>query len=325
MKSFKQYIKESNHDHISHFINYACDHLGIEQPPKIHLIDNKKEASEHKSFGGYSPNDKSIKVNTAGRHPVDVMRTLAHELAHHKQDLENRITHNSGETGSDIENEANAKAGIIMRNYGKINPAIFENTDHRGALHAFDIDGTLMHTTAKVHVKDHHGKIIQSLSHDEYNKHKLQHGHHYDFSEFRSSDQFNKEKPIKPMLAKLKAIHKNVKSHPKSKVIMATARSNFDDKKKFLHHWRKHGVDIDNIRVERAGNIETHQPVAEKKAEVIRHHLKSGNYREAHLYDDDSKNLDHFLKLRKEFPHTTFHAHHVQPDGTSKKYENHDD
>ena len=325
MKSFKQYLNESKTDHISHFIDYACSHLGIDHCPKINLIHDKQEAKTNKSFGGYNPNDKTINVNVAGRHPVDVMRTLAHELSHHKQDTENRITIRSGETGSDIENEANAKAGIIMRNYGKINPAIFESAEPRGALHAFDIDGTLMHTTAKVHVKDHSGKTVQSLSHDEFNKHKLPHGHHYDFSEFRSSDKFNKEKPIKPMLAKLKSVHKNVKAQPKSKVIMATARGNFDNKEKFLHHWRKHGVDIDHIRVERAGNIETHQPVAEKKAEVIKHHLKSGNYRDAHLYDDDTKNLHHFLKLKKEFPHTTFHAHHVQPDGSTKKFESHDD
>jgi hypothetical protein len=322
MKSFLRFIKENSiHKHVNHFVDYACDHLGIESPPKIHLIDDKKEARDNKSFGGYNPNDKTIKVNTAGRHTADVMRTLAHELAHYKQDYDKRLKHDSGKTGSDIENEANAQAGVIMRNYGKINSAIFESTKGPGgSLHAFDIDGTLMHTTAKVHVVNHKGERVESLSHDEFNKHKLPPSHHYDFSEFRSSDKFSHEKPIRPMLAKLKAIHKASKSNPSSRVIMATARSNFDDKEKFLNHWRKHGVDIDNVRVERAGNIESHHPIAEKKAEVIRHHLKSGNYREAHLYDDDKKNLHHFLKLKKEFPHINFHAHHVQSDGSTKKF-----
>ena len=320
MKSFKQYLKECETTHIDHFMDYACAHLGIETPPKVHLVDDKKEAQKNKSFGAYNPNNKTIKVNTAGRHTADVLRTLAHELVHYKQDLDKKITQESGETGSEIENEANSQAGILMRNYGKMNSAIFESTKPGGSLHAFDIDGTLMHTTAKVHVKDQHGKTVESLSHDEFNKHKLPAGHHYDFSEFRSSEQFNKEKPVRPMLAKLKAIHSAIKTNPHSKVIMATARSNFDNKEKFLDHWRKHGVDIDNIRVERAGNIETHQPVAEKKAEVIRHHLKTGNYREAHLYDDDKNNLHHFLKLKHEFPHIQFHAHHVQSDGSTKKY-----
>jgi hypothetical protein len=33
----------------------------------------------------------------------------------------------SGETGSNIENEANAKAGVLLRNYGKSNEQIYEN------------------------------------------------------------------------------------------------------------------------------------------------------------------------------------------------------
>jgi Zn-dependent peptidase ImmA (M78 family) len=52
---------------------------------------------------------------------------LAHELTHYKQDLEGRIDENSGEAGSDIENEANATAAVIMRNYGKANRGIYES------------------------------------------------------------------------------------------------------------------------------------------------------------------------------------------------------
>ena len=44
--------------------------------------------------------------------------------AHQKESNELDIT--SGETGSSIENEANALAGVIMRDYGKENPMIFE-------------------------------------------------------------------------------------------------------------------------------------------------------------------------------------------------------
>jgi hypothetical protein len=54
------------------------------------------------------------------------MRTLAHELVHHWQNEEGRIKPDSGGTGSDIENEANALAAVLMRNYGKQNPKIYE-------------------------------------------------------------------------------------------------------------------------------------------------------------------------------------------------------
>jgi Zn-dependent peptidase ImmA (M78 family) len=57
---------------------------------------------------------------------ADILRTLAHELVHHKQNLDGRINYESGETGSDIENEANAKAGVLLRDFGKKNNEIYQ-------------------------------------------------------------------------------------------------------------------------------------------------------------------------------------------------------
>jgi hypothetical protein len=62
---------------------------------------------------------------------ADMLRTLAHELVHHKQNVEGRIYNDSGETGSEIENEANAKAGVILRNFGKQNSMIYEGLDSK--------------------------------------------------------------------------------------------------------------------------------------------------------------------------------------------------
>jgi hypothetical protein len=52
------------------------------------------------------------------------LRTLAHELIHYKQDSQGRIKPDSGETGSPEENEANAGAGIIMRDFDQANPEL---------------------------------------------------------------------------------------------------------------------------------------------------------------------------------------------------------
>ena len=57
---------------------------------------------------------------------ADILRTLAHELVHRKQDEDERIDYNSGDTGSEIENEANAKAGILLRKFGKQNEKIYQ-------------------------------------------------------------------------------------------------------------------------------------------------------------------------------------------------------
>lgn len=103
------------------FMSFAAQELGLDNPPTI-----KKMVADG-SFGGYNPSTSEISISTKGRHPMDIYRTLAHELIHHKQNLEGRIKDvaKEGSTGSEIENEANAQAGIIMRNYAKHNPKAF--------------------------------------------------------------------------------------------------------------------------------------------------------------------------------------------------------
>lgn len=195
--------------------------------------------------------------------------------------------------------------------------------ESKGSLHVFDVDDTLFHTNAQIHVKNKHGQTVQKLSNQEYNDHKLPAGHSYDYSEFRSAHKFAKEsKPIPKMLNKMKAIHHNIKSKvgSNSKVIMNTARADFDDKHKFLNTFKKHGVDIKNIHVHRAGNIPGNEQPAHKKTKIISDYIHKGNVHSVHMYDDSKTNLHHFLKMKEQHPHVNFHAYHVQPDGSTKKY-----
>ena len=80
-------------------------------------------------------------------------------------------------------------------------------------LHVFDIDETLMKTNAKIHVKDKHGAHVTSLDNQQFNDHKLEHGHHYDFSEFRDSKKFHDEStPIHPMIRKVQKLQHHIKA-----------------------------------------------------------------------------------------------------------------
>ena len=186
-------------------------------------------------------------------------------------------------------------------------------------LHVFDIDGTLLNPTAKVKVKNSKTGETKEINHSEFNSHKLSPHEKYDFSEFRSADKFHESKPIGRMINKLNAIHSNAKKTG-SKVIMNTARADFDNKDKFLDKFREHKVDIDNIHVHRTGNDKSDKPVGEKKNDVVRNYLNKSDYRHVTLYDDDKNNLHHFLNLKKEYPHVEFNAHHVQPNGSIRRY-----
>jgi len=108
------------------FTKWCCKTLGIDQEPDVELIYDPEYSSTQCSFGGYNPNTKSISIVVVNRNLADIQRTLAHELVHCKQDIQGAIQAESGETGSEIENEANAVAGIIMREYGKRNPEIYQ-------------------------------------------------------------------------------------------------------------------------------------------------------------------------------------------------------
>ena len=107
------------------FVEFASSKLGIETKPKIKLISDPKQASMRKSFGGYMGD--RIELNIGNRHIMDVLRTMAHELVHYKQDLDGVLRPDSGKDGSDHENEANAKAAVIMRLWGKMNPELFQH------------------------------------------------------------------------------------------------------------------------------------------------------------------------------------------------------
>lgn len=104
-------------DALRDFLPLAMQHLKLENLPKIHLRAGLKTGSQP-SFGQFGTNNE-INVEVEGRHPNDALRTLAHELTHYAQHLRNEIGDNSGDTGSDIENQANAEAGVIMRHFNK--------------------------------------------------------------------------------------------------------------------------------------------------------------------------------------------------------------
>ena len=123
----KTKLTESQTATIGEFIKYACKNLEIQKiPHNLTLSYDTNAAREKRSFGYFDPNINKIWVYVKNRNMADILRTLAHELVHRKQDEDGRISYESGKTGSDIENEANAKAGILLRDFGKQHEEIYQ-------------------------------------------------------------------------------------------------------------------------------------------------------------------------------------------------------
>jgi hypothetical protein len=188
-----------------------------------------------------------------------------------------------------------------------------ESQDGAG-LTIWDIDETLFKTTARVKVV-RGGKVIKVLGNREYNTYQLESGESFDFDEFRNAQHFrDTSEPIAKAIRKLIAMHKNIKAKG-SKMIILTARSDFDDKDVFLDTFRKQGIDIDDIYVHRAGNLGT-MPSAQAKRIIIKQYLDSGKYSRARLFDDAVSNINMFKMLKHEYPDISFEAYLAHEDGT---------
>lgn len=104
------------------FFPIAMSELKLDKLPKIKLQKNVEVHGGQATFGRFVPEEMTIYLALEDRHPIDIIRTLAHELVHFKQKLQGHLGKHSGRTGSPQENEAHVKAGIIMRHFNKKYP-----------------------------------------------------------------------------------------------------------------------------------------------------------------------------------------------------------
>ena len=120
-------VNRSKVRNIADFVDYSMKRLKLKDKPSIKLILGQTYSEQNGSLGGYSPESKDIYVVVPKRMTADICRTIAHELVHRKQDEMGYIRNAgvAGQTGSPIENQANSVAGILLRDYGKINKTIY--------------------------------------------------------------------------------------------------------------------------------------------------------------------------------------------------------
>ena len=113
-------------DIVKDFVKFCKRELNIQSLPHIKFTKDAAFVLNNRSFGGYLPHENTVKVYIKDRVMADYLRSLAHELTHHRQLELNMLQIDSGETGSEIENEANAMAGILLREYGQLNSDIYQ-------------------------------------------------------------------------------------------------------------------------------------------------------------------------------------------------------
>jgi ribosomal protein S18 acetylase RimI-like enzyme len=184
-----------------------------------------------------------------------------------------------------------------------------------GKLVIFDIDDTLVNTDTRVNVVQD-GKIIKQLNSHDFTHYKLAPGESFDFGAFKDAREFfTKAKPIPGMIRQLK---QDIATG--NRVIMLTARSDFNDRDVFLDTFRRFGIDMSKVHVYRAGNLAIKAATEEKKKIILKHLLGKEHFDKLIMYDDSVPNLNAFLSLKQDYPYSRFYAWHVDPDGQASEY-----
>jgi len=113
--------------HIQGMYGHFDQKYGFQKPPV--MVFDSEPSNESNVLGKtayYDPQSLEIHVFIDGRHPKDVLRSIAHELIHHRQNLEGRLD-TGGYSGpgyylendklKDVEHEAMLEGNATMREY----------------------------------------------------------------------------------------------------------------------------------------------------------------------------------------------------------------
>jgi hypothetical protein len=110
---------------VEDFIEFGKGELSLGDDFKVNLTDNTDSVQ---TLGNYDIDGKVITVVKKNRAIPDIIRSIAHEMVHHNQNVRGdlRGRGDEGEEGSPWEDEANSRAGRLVRRFGDKNPEIYD-------------------------------------------------------------------------------------------------------------------------------------------------------------------------------------------------------
>jgi 5'(3')-deoxyribonucleotidase len=198
------------------FVNFCKDQLSLKSSPPIKFVSD----TEDTTFGYFDNDTKGIVIQNTGRHQMDVMRTVAHELVHYKQDQAYDRELN-GEDGSPDENQANALAGVILRRWGQKNPTLFTESvdaDTQSSVYFTNMQEQLgeIASASEIYVDmdgvlaDFFGEWTRLMNVDHWSKIDND-GLPQALQKIRDTDEFWLRLPILPQAKELLTLIKNIK------------------------------------------------------------------------------------------------------------------
>ena len=115
------------HKMVDAYFPYAKKEMGFDVPVTVTLVsDSKNSKNPLGKTAYYDPSNYEVVLYTDNRHPKDIMRSLSHELVHHKQNCEGKLANvKAGEgyaqkdpVGREMEAEAYLEgSGFLLRDW----------------------------------------------------------------------------------------------------------------------------------------------------------------------------------------------------------------
>ena len=156
----------------------------------------------------------------------------------------------------------------------------------------FDVDDTLIHTTAHILVRKN-GKVIKRISNAEYNEYVLRPGESFDYTEFDDPNILDNEAFTKYWKTLKREYHRG------THIGILTARGDCD---MIFEFFKKKGIEIKHELVFAIGDpkMGLTGTIAEKKATIISKLAWLG-YRTFIFFDDNESNLKSAKQLEGKY------------------------
>ena len=120
------FLDEKKESKLNEFVKFVKKELGIKNMPEIQVKATRDGLKTTANYD-YRQENKVVKVYGKNRALVDVMRSIAHELVHHKQYEDGRLDGpKPPDIGGEIEDEANAKAGQFIKMFSRMDETIYD-------------------------------------------------------------------------------------------------------------------------------------------------------------------------------------------------------
>jgi len=117
-------ISDKHSELLKYFLMFCKHKLSINELPEKIRIFSSRSGENGMTTGGYDPSTTDISVLGGNRLFLDILRSIAHELTHHKQNERGNLLQMVSEYDTDLdapyENEAYERSGNLIKEWTRI-------------------------------------------------------------------------------------------------------------------------------------------------------------------------------------------------------------